>query len=621
MKIKILLSLFTLSTLVVLGVLLQQSSLLQGMFRGGFDGGEMTLDTEDATAIVHVSSRASETTSISSAAEIEYTLGVWKIQADEDVTLKGFSFFIGDIVSTSSDQAAHVSSYFSDFNLEVTQASETVENANSDTANFGSTEFDLTSGETYTLTLKATSLESGVSDLYDSGLSGKEVGLVISNLFKSDGTQYQITDEGFTDLIENDTASTSGRIEYTWGGYTINASIYVREEESLVDNLADSNNIEGLIDNKTYTKSTNTYDIANDGPLTGVVIDNEDSDTDIRTGLRDTNLGSISNDDEETVADEDEDGEEVVINNDEEDNQIQELEDDSEEEDESESDNRLEVDEDEEAEEGDGTSELESIERDEEEETEEEDEETDEEEIEDEEETEEEDRFELDDTVAEEDADDEESEEEDEVDEEEVDEEEAEDAEEEEDSTNEKSCDDSFVDTRGHWAEDAICLLFSQNIVDGKDTNYYAPNEYVTKAEFLKMILLNAGYELDYDLSVSKYNDVSPSDWFYYYVALADSMQDLWFSGDSIWSPNSYITRGDAILLTVRISNKTLYGYDESDIPFTDVDASSYQTYAIILGEQYGAIEGYTDGTFRPNDKITRAEAAILTIRSSSLFR
>ena len=184
-----------------------------------------------------------------------------------------------------------------------------------------------------------------------------------------------------------------------------------------------------------------------------------------------------------------------------------------------------------------------------------------------------------------------------------------------------EECTDAFRDTDGHWAEDAICLLYQREIVEGRSEGYYVPDDYVTKAEFLKMVLLSNGFEVNESLDVDTYSDVNPGDWHYYYVALADSMKDLWFSGDGTWSPNSDITRGDAILLTVRLSNKTLYGYDEGDIPFDDVEASSYQTYAIILGEQYGVIQGY-EGTdeFRPNNKITRAEAAIMVIRSKSLF-
>lgn len=182
------------------------------------------------------------------------------------------------------------------------------------------------------------------------------------------------------------------------------------------------------------------------------------------------------------------------------------------------------------------------------------------------------------------------------------------------------ACSDAFTDTVGHWAEEPICELYVDGVVEGRMEGLYFPNAYVTRAEFLKMSLLSNGFDVDYDLEVDTYSDVDPGDWYYYYVALADSLKDLWFSGDGTWSPNTAITRGDAILLLVRLADKTLYGYDESDLKFSDVSVSSYQAYAIILGVQYGVIEGYGNGEFRPNNNITRAEAATMIIRSSNLF-
>jgi hypothetical protein len=185
-----------------------------------------------------------------------------------------------------------------------------------------------------------------------------------------------------------------------------------------------------------------------------------------------------------------------------------------------------------------------------------------------------------------------------------------------------KECTDVFKDTVGNFAQDAICYLYQIGAAEGRRYGYYEPDDNVTKAEFLKLALLTNSFEVDEGLDVTKYSDVGPGDWFYYYVALADSMKDLWFSGDGIWSPNSDITRGDAILLLVRLSNKTLYGIVASDVTFDDVPLDSYQTYAIVLGEQYGVIEGY-EGTdeYRPDNKITRAEAAIMVIRSKALFK
>ncbi len=183
-------------------------------------------------------------------------------------------------------------------------------------------------------------------------------------------------------------------------------------------------------------------------------------------------------------------------------------------------------------------------------------------------------------------------------------------------------CVDPFIDMEGHWAEVAVCTLYEQGIVKGKSSNIYDPNSNVTRAEFLKMIMLQGGYDPTYysGISVTKYSDVNVGDWYYTYVALADQMGALWYPSSGVWQPNSPITRGDAMLLSVRLAKLTLRGFTAADSTFTDFDVNSYQAYAIVLGEQYGVIKGYDDGSFKPNYSITRAEAAKIINGSTVLF-
>lgn len=188
------------------------------------------------------------------------------------------------------------------------------------------------------------------------------------------------------------------------------------------------------------------------------------------------------------------------------------------------------------------------------------------------------------------------------------------------------NCDDPFTDTEGHWAEDTICRLYQADIVSGRSYSTFAPNDQITRAEFLKMALLNAGYELDdADGHTESYQDVSSSDWYYPYVVIGERVGALRNQGGN-FSPNSNITRADAILLAVRIAKQTLYGFSQSDIPFSDVVTSDYFAYAVIIANNTSAdvpnegetaiIEGYSDDTFRPKNYITRAEVAAITIRS-----
>lgn len=55
---------------------------------------------------------------------------------------------------------------------------------------------------------------------------------------------------------------------------------------------------------------------------------------------------------------------------------------------------------------------------------------------------------------------------------------------------------------------------------------------------------------------------------------------------------------------------------DEPDVtadnPFTDVPAGQWYTNAVIWAAANGIVSGFGDGTFRPNEPATRAQAAVM---------
>lgn len=177
-------------------------------------------------------------------------------------------------------------------------------------------------------------------------------------------------------------------------------------------------------------------------------------------------------------------------------------------------------------------------------------------------------------------------------------------------------CSDNFKDTVGHWGQNTICRLYYAGILNGKTTTTFAPDKSITRAEFLKVALRNAGYEeSDADGLNESYKDVYSSHWFAPYVKIAQNggMIDM---NDGNFYPNRYITRADAVLLLARIADKTLNSYTKSQINYSDVAYGDYYTYAVIIAEQKGIIEGYSDGTFKPGNYITRAEVAAIVLRS-----
>lgn len=177
------------------------------------------------------------------------------------------------------------------------------------------------------------------------------------------------------------------------------------------------------------------------------------------------------------------------------------------------------------------------------------------------------------------------------------------------------TCSDPFVDTIGHWAEKSICLLYDAGIVEGRSSNYYEPSAYITRAEFLKIALLNAGFTVTED-DDTVYSDVAEEDWYFAYVTYATSEGYVEGYDDGTFRPNAMINRAEAMTIVMRIAGAAKYNVNQSDVEFVDVDDDAWYAWAIVRAEDDGIIEGYADETFRPDNSITRAEVAVIARRA-----
>ncbi|GAA3411195.1 S-layer homology domain-containing protein [Paenibacillus hodogayensis] len=82
---------------------------------------------------------------------------------------------------------------------------------------------------------------------------------------------------------------------------------------------------------------------------------------------------------------------------------------------------------------------------------------------------------------------------------------------------------------------------------------------------------------------------------------------------DSEFAPDKSITRAEFAALLVRALGLAA----QSGSPFSDVRANDWYAGAVATASKAGLIEGYEDGTFRPNQVISREELAVLAVRAS----
>ncbi len=182
-----------------------------------------------------------------------------------------------------------------------------------------------------------------------------------------------------------------------------------------------------------------------------------------------------------------------------------------------------------------------------------------------------------------------------------------------------EDCSSSFDDIYGHWAEGYIEELYCRGVISGKSEESFAPNDNITRAEFLKIALLNAGYDVSGSTD-SDFSDVSSGDWFYEYVSFATENEFTEGYDDGTFKPNDSINRAEAIVILMRIADEKITEEYSGDEDFSDVSSDDWFAEAVGLAYETGITEGYSDGTFRPANNISRAEVAAIAVRAYSEF-
>ncbi len=81
---------------------------------------------------------------------------------------------------------------------------------------------------------------------------------------------------------------------------------------------------------------------------------------------------------------------------------------------------------------------------------------------------------------------------------------------------------------------------------------------------------------------------------------------------DTLFVPNGTVTRGQLVTILYRIAGKPAAS---KEIAFTDVEYGRYYTEAVQWAAENGMVNGYNDGTFRPDVEISREQIATILYR------
>ena len=108
----------------------------------------------------------------------------------------------------------------------------------------------------------------------------------------------------------------------------------------------------------------------------------------------------------------------------------------------------------------------------------------------------------------------------------------------------------------------------------------------------------------------NSYSDVAAGAWYNHAVSTLSAMGIVKGDSDGKFNPNASITRAEFAAIAARFDGNA----NTSAASFSDI-ANHWAKDEISAAANNGWITGYTDGTFRPNNRITRAEAMALVNR------
>ena len=150
--------------------------------------------------------------------------------------------------------------------------------------------------------------------------------------------------------------------------------------------------------------------------------------------------------------------------------------------------------------------------------------------------------------------------------------------------------------------------------VQGYPDGTVKPAGNITRAETAAILfrLMDDASRKTYYSTKSGFRDVASGSWYNTYVATLNNAGVITDSSNGYFRPNEAITRAELAAMLAKFSETTgAANY------FNDVSAKYWAANAIAICAKLGWITGYPDGTFRPDKNVTRAELMAMINRAT----
>lgn len=147
--------------------------------------------------------------------------------------------------------------------------------------------------------------------------------------------------------------------------------------------------------------------------------------------------------------------------------------------------------------------------------------------------------------------------------------------------------------------------------LSGYANGTFGPDRNMTRAEVTTMFARLLTEKMAADQTYSNtFSDVAKSHWAANYIGYMQQFGIITGYADGSFRPDASVTRAEFAAIASRFEKLT-----EGTKSFSDVPSSHWAAKYINFAATRGWVNGYADGTFKPNNSITRAEVAAVTCR------
>ena len=171
----------------------------------------------------------------------------------------------------------------------------------------------------------------------------------------------------------------------------------------------------------------------------------------------------------------------------------------------------------------------------------------------------------------------------------------------------------AFTDMKGHWANAAVSYLSRSGITNGSGSGRFEPETNITRQEFAVLLERYLAPSQDYSGVTLPFADADKIDsWAMsgaramYALGVIQGSADK--SGRLYFNPKANVSRQEVVTMLGRLLEK---GYASPALTFTDkASIQSWSAEYVSTLSTMGILTGFSDGSFRPNGAMTRAQVA-----------